>query len=104
MSAKEIIDRQNQDQKRAMLMELDYSELLEELKAEKIDTEVDGNGNTMNLYKIDLQDDENPALFYEAIDPSKNERIVLRVHPTEVKTCMEAKLRTRAFLWDKHQE
>ena len=104
LSPQEIMNWKNQDQKRAMLMEIDYPTLLKELKAEKIDSSIDGNGYEMNLYKIDLWDDENPAKFYEAIDPSKNERVVLRVHPTEVKTCMEAKLWTRKFLWDKYKE
>lgn len=87
-----------------MIMEKDYPTLLKELQAERIDSAIDGNGYEMNLYSIDLGDDEQPAKFYEAIDPSKNEKIVLRVHPTEVNTCMEAKLRTWKFLWDKYKE
>ncbi len=84
-------------------METNYTELLQDLQAEKIDTWVDGNWYTMNLYKIELWDNEEAAIFYEAIDPSKEEKIVLRVHPTEVKTCMEAKLWSRKYLWDMYK-
>ena len=54
LSPQEIMNWKNQDQKRAMLMEIDYPTLLKELKAEKIDSSIDGNGYEMNLYKIDL--------------------------------------------------
>lgn len=104
LTPKDIINRWNQDQKRAMLMEVDYKQLLKDLWSKKIDSSIDGNNSQMNLYQIDLWDDESPALFYEAIDPSKNETVILRVHPTEVTTCMEAKLRTRKFLRDKYKE
>jgi hypothetical protein len=100
---KEILNRENQDQKREMIMEIEYDKMLEEMWAEIIDSCIDGNGYIMNLYRVDLWDDEHPAVFYEAIDPSKKEKIVLRVHPTAVKTAMEGKLWTWKFLRDKYK-
>jgi len=103
IEAKELLNRKNQDQKRAMIMEADYVQLLKEANAKKLDSAIDGNWYEMNLYSVDLWDDTSNAVFYEAIDPSKEEKIVLRVHPTEVKTCMDAKLWTWKFLWDKYK-
>jgi hypothetical protein len=79
-----------------MLMEYDYSKIIEVAKV--IDTAIDGLDNPMSLYEIDTGEDEK-SLFYEAIDPSKNEKIVLRVHP-DCKTCNEAKIRTFKILRD----
>ena len=98
---KQIINRANQDQKRAMIMELDYAQMLTELNAELVNEMLDDDKNIMRLYKIDLWDDAEPWLFYEAIDPSKNEKIVLRVSPTAwIETALQAKIRTWKHLWD----
>ena len=42
-------------------------------------------------------------MFYEAIDPSKNEKVVLRVPPT-ITTAYEAKMRTFPAMWNMYQE
>jgi hypothetical protein len=77
---------------------------LKEVNAKVVDTDTDNSGNEMNLYRVDLWDDEEDALFYEAVDNSKNEKVVLRVHPTEVKNCKEAKIWTWKILREKYKE
>ena len=75
--------------------------MLTELNAELVNEMLDDDKNIMRLYKIDLWDDAEPWLFYEAIDPSKNEKIVLRVSPTAwIETALQAKIRTWKHLWD----
>ena len=104
ITAKELITRPNQDQKRAMMMEYGNNKLIKELKAEKVNEDTDDSGYVMTLYKI--VDDKDPdwmMMFYEAIDPSKNEKVVLRVPPT-MQTAYEAKMWTFPTMWDMYQQ
>ena len=100
-SAKEILNRKNQDQKRAMMNVYGNKKLVEDAEAEVLDTSIDGEWYEMRLLRI--KDDTEDMYFYEAMDNSKVEKVVLRVAPI-VKTAKEAKIRTRKFLREKYQE
>ena len=100
-SAKDILNRKNQDQKRAMMNVYGNKKLVEDADAEVLDTSIDGEWYEMRLLRI--KDDIEDMYFYEAMDNSKVEKVVLRVAPI-VKTAKEAKIRTWKFLWDKYQE
>lgn len=104
ITAKELVNRRNQDQKRAMMMEYGNDRLIAELKAKKVNEDKDDSGYIMTLYKIVDKDDADwVMMFYEAIDPSKNEKIVLRV-PPNITTAYEAKMWTFPAMWNVYQE
>jgi hypothetical protein len=103
MDAIDIMNEKNQDKKRVMIMEYGNEKLIKELKAVLVAEELDDQNNSMKLWKIDREDD-TPMIFYEAIDPSKNEKIYLRMPPEfENRTPSEAKCWSFKPLWDLYQ-
>jgi len=101
ISAKEILTRPNQDQKRAMMNVYGNKKLLEDADAEVLDSDIDGQGYEMRLLRI--KDETEDMYFYEAMDNSKVEKVVLRVAPI-VKTAKEAKIWGRKVLRDQYQK
>jgi NADH:ubiquinone oxidoreductase subunit C len=93
-----------------MMMVYGNNKLIKELKAKVVNTMVDENGYDMTLYSIEdttVETDSNDRfmVFYEAIDPSKNEKIVLRVPPMfKDKTAIEAKYWTFPELWEEYNK
>jgi hypothetical protein len=103
MSALEIMNWKNQDQKRVMAMNYGNDKLIKELNAKELSREKDACGNDMVLWKIEQE--EEPMIFYEGIDNSKNEKIYLRLPPEfEKRRPIEAKLWTFKELWEEYQE
>ena len=57
----------------------------------------------MVLWKI--KGDDEPMIFYEGVDNSKNEKIYLRVPPMmEERRPIEAKIWTFAELWEEYEK
>ena len=109
LKAKDIINRPNQDQKRVMMMVYGNDKLIKELKAKTINKMKDDNWYFMRLLMIEdssqSQESERYMVYYEATDPSKNEKIILRVPPEfRNRTAYEAKLRTFAPLRDEYEK
>jgi len=101
--ALDIITEANQDKKRAMALAYGNEKMVKELKAKEINRMKDEQGNTMRILLIEDKKDED-LLYYEAIDPSKNEKVYLRI-PSEFKerTAIEAKLWTFKPLWEEYE-
>jgi len=99
----DIIKHENQDKKRAMALAYGNEKMIKELKAKRVKTDKDGNGNDMSIMVIKTQDE--PMVYYEAIDPSKNEPIYLRLPPEfKNKKPMEAKCWTFKPMWEEYQK
>ena len=98
-----IMTEPNQDKKRVMIMTYGNDKLIQELGAVELSVEKDNLGYDMRLLKI--ANKEEPLIFYEAIDPSKNEKVYLRVPPVfETKRPLEAKLWGYAPLWEEYEK
>ena len=103
VTAIEIITHKNQDQKRAMAMAYGNEKLVNELKAQVVSEEVDKLGNTMRILVV--KDSEEDLVFYEAIDPSKDEKVYLRIPPMFAnKTAKEAKVWTFPVMWEEYEK
>lgn len=103
VTALEIITHKNQDQKRAMAMAYGNEKLVNELKAQVASEEVDKLGNTMRILVV--KDSEEDLVFYEAIDPSKDEKVYLRIPPEfATKTAAEAKVWTFPVMWEEYEK
>ena len=103
VTALEIITHKNQDQKRAMAMAYGNEKLVNELKAQVVSEEVDKLGNTMRILVV--KDSEEDLVFYEAIDPSKDEKVYLRIPPEfAIKTAREAKVWTFPVMWEEYEK
>lgn len=107
-TALDIITRPNQDQKRAMMMVYGNDKLITELWAKVVNKMKDGMWYDMTLYCIEDKSQEGEdryMVFYEAIDPSKDEKIVLRVPPEfRNRTAQEAKYWTFPQLWEEYEK
>lgn len=54
---------------------------------------------------VDKNDPDRFLVFLDAVDPSKDENVILRVHPDCMKlTPTQAKLRTFKPLWDAYEK
>ena len=99
-SAIEIMAEKNQDKKRVLAMCYGNEKLITELGAKVMSEETDDLGYQMRILTIDRFNDE-PMVYYEAIDPAKNEKVYLRVPPEfKDKTPTEAKLWTFKELFE----
>ena len=103
MEAIDIMNEKNQDKKRVMIMNYGNEKLIKELKAKELSRERDAVGFDMVLWKIERKNEE-PMVFYEGVDNSKNEKVYLRLPPEfETRRPIEAKLWTFKPLWEEYQ-
>ena len=103
MTALELITHGNQDQKRAMVLEYGNQKLVEELKAKVESEELDTKGNPMRI--LSIKDAEEDLVFYEGVDPAKNEKIHLRLPPSmKNRRPIEAKIWTFKELWNEYEK
>jgi hypothetical protein len=103
MTALELITHGNQDRKRAMVLEYGNQKLVEELKAKVESEEVDTKGNVMRI--LSIKDAEEDLVFYEGVDPAKNEKIHLRLPPSmKSRRPIEAKIWTFKELWTEYEK
>ena len=95
----DIMNEKNQDKKRVLAMVYGNAKMVKELNAKVCSEEVEDDGNLMRILSID-RENETPLVYYEAIDPAKNELIYLRIPPEFVnKTPLEAKCWSFKELW-----
>jgi hypothetical protein len=100
ITAKDIMKEKNQDKKRVLAMEYGNAKMIAELKAGVRSEEIDDDGNLMRILSIARENDED-MVFYEGVDPAKNEKIYLRLPPEfKDKTPLEGKCWTFKPLWD----
>jgi len=82
LTAKEVINCQNQAIKRELIAKIGYKQLVKNLQSEVLDK----NG-TNELLKI--ESNSEPIVLVKVIDPSTADEYLLRVPPT-METCMDA--------------